>query len=353
MTGLDWMYEATYHPLPDQGSPKTSPLTSPIPIPTLKFVARPGHEEPWDSPIESPTQQLKDHAYAPHVAHPGFESPWDSPIESVAQQSRKDTYVYAPHVAAHADARSVSVRIVAHPGFESPWDSPIESPTQQLKNHVYAPHAPHPGFETPWDSPIYSDDEESDSETSYTAAMPIPLPPRETTSTILRERKPETVRERHAEAPWDSPIETADHPLFDHHALGWHLNHLHASGVSTPTSSVADPGFESPWDSPINSAPMTPFSEVDGADYLGDHDHLDKDISVKAVTHSVYGEDVVSKQDEVVRKEHPALGHFALKRVQMAGCALSGTEGKEEFLWHMYGGCGCGRKALMTPLRRE
>lgn len=350
---MDWMYEVSYHPHSDQGSPKTSPHTSPIPIPTLKFVARPGHEAPWDSPIfneGSPTHKIKTTA-----------------------------------------------------------------------NHINAPRTAHPGFESPWDSPIYDEDEESYSESSYTDAMPIPL--RMTTATIISARKPsetvasrpshaeeapwdflipsklsETVASRphHAEeAPWDSPIETPDHPILDHHAPNSHYEHLHnhahnhnhdhdhVSGVSSPTSSAADPGFEVPWDSPIladsDSAPMTPFSEIDGSDYLSEDSTLH--YASKPLTHPAYRNDTaiptapiitgneevaVKGDEEVVRQskpmremEHPALGmtdgHFGQdKRAERGmGCALNDGASKEEFLWHMYGVCGCGRKAIMTPLRRE
>jgi len=116
---------------------------------------------------------------------------------------------------------------------------------------------------------------------------------------------------------------------------------------------------------------MTPFSEIDGSEYFGEDSALH--CSNKPLTHPAYRNDIeVSKRgdERVVRQskpmlkvkvEHPALGmtdgHFAQKQMSERrsemGCALSDTVTKEEFLWHMYGVCGCGRKAIMTPLRRE
>lgn len=216
------------------------------------------------------------------------------------------------------------------------------------------------------------------------------------TSTITKPLQISSKAHPGNEAPWDSPIESPEHPLYDHDYQHLHHNcddhHIHMSGASSPHSNA---GFEAPWDSPIlvskydgqdgdEEGTLTPLSEMEEQDYLSKeaaaacfspHPHSTTHVPalVSASPTSSPDPHISSRnngtkirQSRPMHSAHPPLGSsngaFA---TQMAGrvddgsmgCGLRDSGSRAEFLWHISGVCGCGRQpalvAVMTPKRQR
>ena len=156
----------------------------------------------------------------------------------------------------------------------------------------------------------------------------------------------------HEETSWDSPIETPHHRLHDHHATPKHHDNNHDnnhSRSSTPLSAPADPGFEAPWDSPILSAndPETPPSETDEPEsprHEAAAAHPQQKPNQDKVSHhrSLPVQRAELKIQATQRVEHPALGTsdgaFGRARGRgVQGVVLRDGDSRGEFLARMMG----------------